>query len=133
MHKHKYALAILIFFISTSSLLANDFIGEWKVVKVIYSDSYVGEIKYPKLFKIEKKNGNISGRYKDQFDYENKFELAVLINNGHELLLSNCCGTKHPESWSPLHKVKIINGKLHAIVVTDHIEFEWIAERKMNH
>jgi len=133
MHKHKYALAILIFFISTSSLLANDFIGEWKVVKVIYGDSYVGEIKYPKLFKIEKKNGNISGRYKDQFDYENKFELAVLINNGHELLLSNCCGTKHPESWSPLHKVKIINEKLHAIVVTDHIEFEWIAERKMNH
>ena len=57
MHKHKYALAILIFFIGTSSLLANDFIGEWKVVKVIYSDSYFGEIKYPKLFKIEKKNG----------------------------------------------------------------------------
>ncbi len=133
MHKHKYALAILIFFINTSSLLANDFIGEWKVVKVTYSDSYFGEIKYPKLFKIEKKNGKISGRYKDQFDYENKFELAVLINNGHELLLVNYCGTKHPESWSPLHKVKITNGKLHAIVVTDHIELEWIAERKMNH
>jgi len=129
---HKYLVAILIYFISASSLLANDFSGEWKVIKVIHSDSYFGEIKYPKSFKIFKKNGSLTGHYKDQYNYENQFDLVALINNGQELLLLNCCGTKHPESWAPLHKVKIVDGKLHAIVVTNRIEFEWMAERIIN-
>ena len=125
----KCMVIFLVTFICHSNALANDFFGEWQVTKVIFSESYFGEIKYPKWFKIENRDGKISGRYKDQFDYENNFDLVVFINNNQEMLLSHCCGTKHPESWSPLHKVKIIDGKLHAVVVTHRFEFKWIAEK----
>ena len=127
---YKQIITVFIILITTSSVFADDFTGEWKVVKVIQSDNYMGEIKYPKWFKIENaQSGHLKGTYKDQYDYENKFQTITLINNGRELLLSLCCETKHPESWAPLHKVKIIDGKLHAYVVTNHVEFEWIAVR----
>ncbi len=125
----KYMVILLVAFICHSNASANDFFGEWKVSKLIFTVPYFKDIRYPKWFRIENRDGTISGRYKDQYNYEDNFELVVFINNNQEMLLSHCCGTKHPESWSPLHKVKIINGELHGVVVTNRFEFEWIAEK----
>lgn len=108
---------------------ADDFSGTWKVVTVTYGDTYMGEIKYPEWFSIDGKNGVLAGRYTDQYGAAGEFEKVVMINKDRELLLSLCCGTKHAESWAPLHKVKMMdNGMLSGVVVTNRFEFSWRAE-----
>lgn len=112
------------------------FIGDWTVVKVDFPDNYFSEIKYPVSFQLfvadsEKgsgTDGEIKGKYKDQFDQEYDFSLSQLINNGHELLLLTYGTTKHSHSWAPLHKVKLINGQLVGSVITNTQRFIWYAE-----
>jgi len=111
----------------TNAVIANDFVGKWQVTKVDMPDTYYGEIKYPKYFEITEHDGKVSGRYKDQFDYECEFLLSELVNGGNELLLMNCGTTKHVEAWAPLHKVKYINGELVGSVVTSGQVFIWHA------
>ncbi|MDY6904322.1 MAG: hypothetical protein SWH61_06525 [Thermodesulfobacteriota bacterium] len=124
-------IIFLLCFVCLAAVVANadDFSGTWKVVTAIYNDTYMGEIKYPQRFTIENNNGDMSGHYTDQHGFESDFEKVAVINDGRELLLSLCCGTKHAESWAPLHKAKLMDdGMLHGVVVTDRYEFKWVAE-----
>ena len=112
---------------------ADGFVGQWRVIEVIENAEYPWheEIKYASSFVIEESGGKMVGRYIDQHDYECDFEFVALINDGHELLLGHCGGTKHSTSWAPIHKVKIVDGKLHGLVVTSDKKFEWIAEKSL--
>lgn len=98
------------------------------VTEVDIPETYYGEIKYPKYFELIEKEGEISGTYKDQYDYECSFALSVLVNDGNELLLMNCGTTKHNTSWAPIHKVKLIKGRLVGSVITKTQRFIWYAE-----
>ncbi len=84
-----------------------DFTGSWVVVDVLTSKEFPWheEIKYPKSFVIEIRDSKLVGHYEDQRGYECDFELLEVVNDGHELLLGHCGGTKSPSSWAPIHKV----------------------------
>lgn len=118
---------MLIFCCLANAAFANDFVGMWQVTKVDMPETYFGEIKYPKYFEISESDGEISGYYKDQYDFECNFILSELINAGNELLLMNCGRTKSDQAWAPLHKVKFINGELVGSVVTYGQVFVWHA------
>lgn len=124
---NKLLIVIIVLLISSPSW-AEGFIGKWAVTKVDMPENYFGEIKYPKYFELTEKEGKIFGSYKDQYDYECDFILSALINDGNELLLMNCGTTKHDSSWAPLHKVKLIEGRLVGSVITNTQRFVWYAE-----
>ncbi len=64
-------------------------------------------------------------------DYSSEFELVAVINQGRDLLLVHGgAGTKEPTALAPIHHVKLVKGKLHAVVTSHDKLFEWIAERK---
>jgi hypothetical protein len=128
------AIALLVG-ISASPPAADDFAGKWEVTKVIEKDKsgfqWSVEIKYPKYMTPELRNGRLAGRYTDQWDYSSEFELVAVVNEGRDLLLVNGgAGTKEPQALSPVHHVKLVKGKLHAVVTSHDKLFEWIAERK---
>ena len=122
---------VLLALVSCSIAHADGFVGQWQVVDVVENSEFPWheEIKYPRSFVIEEKNGVLKGRYTDQYGYECDFETVSLINNGNELLLSGCLSTKHATSWAPIYKVKNVDGKLRGLVVTSDKKFEWLAER----
>jgi hypothetical protein len=122
---------ILALLLVSSVLSAADFTGDWVVVEVVENDEFPWhkEIKYPASFSLNLDGTVLVGFYKDQFDFECEFKLAQLINDSEELLLAVCGTTKHSSSWAPIHKVKMIDGKLHGVVVTSDKKFEWIAEK----
>mgnify|MGYP000199723140 CR=1 FL=1 len=124
----KYLALSILLVLFCPLTFANKFVGAWEVTKVDYPENYFGEIKYPKYFQLTVVNGNLSGSYKDQYDFECKFPLSTVINDGHELLLLTCGTTKHSTSWSPLHKIKLIDGKLVGSVITNTQRFIWYAE-----
>ena len=111
--------------------MANDFIGEWVVTGIEKTDDFPWEhqIKYPKWFSIEATANGLKGTYKDQYDHECAFDLITEINNGAELLLTNCGSTKSPIAWSPVHKVKFKDGKLQGLLVIHQLLFKWSAVR----
>ena len=112
-----------------------DFTGTWEVTKIVEGKTgefqWSLEIEYPTHMTLEIRNGHLAGRYTDQWGYSGEFELVSVINQGHDLLLVNGgAGTKNPESYSPIHHVKLVKGKLHAIVTSHDKLFEWVAERR---
>jgi hypothetical protein len=114
---------------------ADDFSGTWEVVRVVDREKGAPwsslEIKYPKRFTLRREGAVLSGSYVDQFDYANSFELVAVVNKGRDLLLVHGGeGTKAAEALSPIHHVKLVKGRLHAVVMTNIKCFEWIAERK---
>jgi len=126
-------IAVLLYS-SITSAMADDFTGKWEVTKVIEDKrgfDWSLEIKYPKCMTLELRKGRLVGRYTDQWDYSGEFELVAVINQGRDLLLVHGgAGTKEPTALSPIHHVKLVNGKLHAVVTSHDKLFEWIAERK---
>ena len=62
-------IATLILCLLTKFAIASDFVGKWQVYKVDMPETYYGEIKYPKYFEITENEGEVSGYYKDQFDF----------------------------------------------------------------
>jgi hypothetical protein len=110
------------------------FSGDWEVTRIIEAkkDGYQWslEIKYPKRMTLEVRDGRLEGRYTDQWKHSGKFELVAIVNGGHDLLLVHEGGTKSPEARSPVHHVKLVNGKLHGVVTSHDKLFEWIAERR---
>ena len=125
----RWLFLALLFVCCTAS--AADFTGDWLVVKLVPSKEFPWheEIKYPESFSLRVDGLKLVGSYKDQTGYECDFELIEIINDGHELILGHCGGTKHASSWAPIHKVKMVDGLLHGIVVTSEKRFEWIAEK----
>ena len=119
---------------SITAAMADDFTGRWEVTKVIENNKDFErslEFKYPKHMTLELRNGHLVGRYTDQWDYSSEFELVAVINQGRDLLLVHGgAGTKEPTALAPIHHVKLVNGKLHAVVTSQDKLFEWIAERK---
>jgi hypothetical protein len=79
---------------------------------------------------LELRERRLQGRYTDQWEYSGKFELVAVVNGGHDLLLVHEGGTKSPEALSAIHHVKLVKGKLHAVVTSHDKLFEWIAERR---
>jgi hypothetical protein len=119
---------------SITAAMADDFTGKWEVKKVIENKQgfeWSLEVKYPKYMTLELRNGRLVGHYTDQGDYSGEFELVAVINQGRDLLLVHGgAGTKEPTALSPIHHVKLVRGKLHAVVTSHDKLFEWIAERK---
>jgi hypothetical protein len=97
--------------------------GNWEVTRIIEvkKDGYEWslEIKYPKRMTLEVRDGRLEGRYTDQWNYSGKFELVAVVNGGNELLLIHEGGTKSPQARSPIHHVKLVNSKLHAVVTSN--------------
>lgn len=127
----KHILRFIVIILLPCSVMANDFIGEWIVTGIENTDDFPWEqqVKYPKSFKIEVAGSGLKGTYKDQYDHECAFDLITLINNGAELLLTNCGSTKSQIAWSPVHKVKFKDGKLQGLVITNQLLFKWSAVR----
>lgn len=125
----KQFLVISILLLFCMPALAADFVGKWEVSTVDFPENYYREIKYPKQFELQMMDDKLVGTYKDQFDYECMFPLSVIVNGGEELLLMVCGTTKSNQSWSPLNKVKLIDGELVGVVVTDDRQFTWHARR----
>lgn len=119
---------------SITAAVADDFTGKWEVTKVIENKKgfeWSLEVKYPKYMTLERRNGRLVGRYQDQWDYSDEFELIAVINQGRDLLLVHGgAGTKEPSALSPIHHVKLVKGKLHGVVTSHDKLFEWIAERR---
>jgi hypothetical protein len=119
---------------SITAATADDFTGKWEVTKIIESKKGFErslEIKYPRYMTLELRDGHLVGRYTDQWDYSDEFELVAVINQGRDLLLVHGgAGTKEPTAFSPVHHVKLVKGRLHAVVTSQDKLFEWIAERK---
>lgn len=133
MRWHMIALAVLLKgFVSAAG--PETFTGTWEVTRITEAkkDGYPwsSEIKYPKRMTLDVRNGRLEGRYTDQWDYSGRFELVAVINDGRDLLLVHEGGTKSQEALSPIHHVKLVKGKLHAVVTSDDKLFEWIAERR---
>lgn len=123
---------VLVILFAGATAKSEDFTGSWLVVEVVDDPTFPWhkEIKYPKSFAIRWADSALVGSYEDQYGFACDFELVESVNDGHELLLTTCGSTKSADSWSPLHKVKLIDGKLHGIVVTSERRFEWIAEKQ---
>jgi hypothetical protein len=120
---------------SPSGAAADDFAGKWEVTRIVEATKgdfqWNLEVKYPKYMTLELRNGRLVGRYTDQSEYSSEFELVAVVNQGHDLLLVHGgAGTKNPESLSPIHHVKLVRGKLHAVVTSHDKLFEWTAERR---
>jgi hypothetical protein len=114
---------------------AGGFAGHWEVTRVVESAPegapWSQEIKYPKSMTLELRDGRLAGRYTDQWGDSDEFELVAVVNRGRDLLLVNGgLGTKQPQSFAPVHHVKLVDGKLHAIVTARDRLFEWYAERR---
>jgi hypothetical protein len=111
---------------------ADDFTGTWEVTKVIEGKpaGWSSEIKYPKQMTIEMREARLTGHYTDQWGHPGEFELVAVVNHGRDLLLVHGGGTKEPESFSPIHHVKLVKGKLHGVVTSREKLFEWVAERR---
>jgi hypothetical protein len=113
----------------------DDFAGKWEVTDVVESNKegfdWTLEVKYPKSMTLSVRDGRLVGRYTDQWKYSSDFELVAVVNRGRDLLLVHGgAGTKDPRAFSPVHHVKLVEGKLHAVVTSHEKLFEWIAERK---
>ena len=130
------AVVAIAFLVGITGLaFAEDFSGHWEVTEVIDIKGdgapWSLEVKYPKSFTLELRDGKLLGQYTDQWDYSDQFELVAVVNHGHDLLLVNGgAGTKDPDSLSPIHHVKLRNGKLYAVVTSHAKLFEWVAERR---
>ena len=110
----------------------SQFVGEWKIEVVPAKKDefpFYRQIKYPKWMQIKIINGRLIGEYIDQFEYRCKFPLIEEVNNGNDLIFTNCGKTKSLNAYSPIHHVKLLNGKLAGIVFTNKKVFEWKGER----
>ena len=127
-------LTLIALIIIPINLYAQSFEGAWEIFKVNENKVFPwhDEIKYPKKFNLIKKENGWEGSYTDQYDFKCKFSLVVDINDGNELILVHCGTTKHPEAWSPIHKIKIENGKIIGLTITDKLLFSWEAIRTEN-
>jgi hypothetical protein len=127
-------IAVLLLLSGSPVVEPDAFSGNWEVTRIIEAkkDGYEWslEIKYPKRMTLEVRDGRLEGRYTDQWKHSGKFELVAVVNGGHDLLLVHEGGTKSPEARSPVHHVKLVNGKLHAVVTSHDKLFEWVAERR---
>ena len=128
-------IAVLLLLSGSPAVVEPDaFSGNWEVTRIIEAnkDGYEWslEIKYLKRMTLEVRDGRLEGRYTDQWKYSGKFELVAVVNGGHDLLLVHEGGTKSPEALSPVHHVKLVKGKLRAVVTSHEKLFEWIAERR---
>jgi hypothetical protein len=127
-------IAVLLLLSGWPVVESDAFSGNWEVTRIIEAknDGYEWslEIKYPKRMTLEVRDGRVEGHYTDQWKHSGKFELVAVVNGGHDLLLVHEGGTKSPEARSPVHHVKLVNGKLHAVVTSHDKLFEWIAERR---
>ena len=86
-------------------------------------------MKYPAWMKLEFVDGELRGTYVDQYDRSCEFELVAVVNAGRELLLNHCGQTKGADAFAPIHRVKLVDGELHATVVTDKALFKWVARK----
>jgi hypothetical protein len=113
--------------------LADDFSGSWEVVKVVEDRGayeWSAEIKYPKRFTIERQGASWVGHYVDQYEYACPFSLVAVVNDGRDLLLTDCGVTKYAQAYAPIHHVKKVGDTLHAVVITNQRLFEWVARRR---
>jgi hypothetical protein len=110
----------------------NPFVGQWEVTQVVDTKEYAwsAEVKYPKRMTLELKNGELTGSYTDQYEHSCAFPLVSLINDGNELVLANCGPTKDPSAYAPLHRVRLTDGKLRGVAMTNKVLFVWTAERR---
>ena len=112
---------------------ADDFEGTWEVTRISNERKDgpgAGEIKYPKRMVLQMRDGRLVGHYVDQYDHPCDFDLVAVVNQGHDLLLVHCGETKAPESYAPIHHVKLRGNTLHGVVTTSVALFEWVAERR---
>jgi hypothetical protein len=127
-------IAVVLLLCGPAATEPDAFSGNWEVTRIIEANSRgtsgALEIKYPKQMTLELREGRLHGRYTDQWEYQGNFELVAVVNDGHDLLLVHEGGTKSPEALSPIHHVKLVKGKLHAVVTSHDKLFEWIAERR---
>ena len=111
----------------------NEFVGEWdvEVVSPVTAKSpYQLDVKYPKWMKIEVKEGQLSGRYIDQYGGACSFPMIESLNGGKDLLFVICGTTKNPDSYAPVHHAKIIGGRLKGIVFGKTVLFEWMGAKR---
>jgi hypothetical protein len=127
-------IAVVLLLSGPAAAEADAFSGKWEVTRIIEAKKegyqWSLEVKYPKHMTLELREGRLQGRYTDQWEYSGTFELVAVVNGGHDLLLVHEGGTKSPEALSPIHHVKLVKGKLHAVVTSHDKLFEWIAERR---
>jgi hypothetical protein len=115
----------------------DEFTGTWTVTKVVEPKKngfpWSLEVKYPRVMTLALREGRLIGEYTDQQGHSDRFELVAIVNQGRDLLLVHGgAGAKDAHSFSPIHHVKLVDGRLRGVVTTDEKLFEWVAERQQS-
>ena len=118
---------------STAFAKESTFAGEWNVtVDENSSDQpWWYEVKYPATLRVRMSGDVVHIDMVDQYGYECSTTSQVMLTNaGRDLVFAHCgAGTKNPESWSPIHHTKIVEGQLQGVVTTNRYLFRWTGVR----
>lgn len=119
---------------SSDSLTGLQFLGRWKTVRMIQvkegePDPEGTEVSYPQKLDITLLNDCLSVAYVDQFGRGGIFR-SVVDNRGDDVILTNPeLKTKHPDSFSIVHHIKISGDTLQGVTFGRVRLFEWQAVR----
>lgn len=129
----KITLFLLLITPNVSHAEISDFVGSWVIEVIPDPSDALGmwrEIKYPAKLNISLKQDSLTLIFTDQYDNECE-AIPLITNRKNEIIFTYCSGlgTKHPESWSPIHHAKYINGKIHGVVTSQRYLFKWIGTK----
>ena len=132
MRRARFILMITLTLLAAAPLAAEStspWIGDWQVRLAPRQDPLrVGEIRYPQRLLITADSANLKLMAWDQFKQSCRIEEFLLINAGRDLVFSWCGTTKHSDSFTPIHHVKLSNGQLRGVVSTTEKLFEWVGK-----
>jgi len=117
-----------------SSATVSRFEGDWEVHAVVRvpegePEPQGTEVKYPVRLTIAITEGKVSGTYKDQFGFEGPLAVAVLLNEGQDLIIACAGTTKEGSAFAPIHHLKVVDDALVGVVLARTRLFEWRAHR----
>jgi hypothetical protein len=121
---------------------SDEFLGEWQISVIdrplpddptpeqLLLHGCWKEVKCPQRLKVYREDGVLKGDYTDQFGQSASCDWIELANDGQDLLFALAGTTKHPDSIAPLHRAKLVEGKLRGFCFTDRKLFDWVGERQ---
>ncbi|GAB3358420.1 hypothetical protein GCM10027430_28930 [Lysobacter tyrosinilyticus] len=132
--KVKLLLIVLLLIVSPRSEAMSPFLGKWTVTQFICIDKsseWCQDQNRPVAIHItQQDDGYLLARYRTKKGIEVSCFYAVEAVEGHELLLVSCPPPyKSGTIYSPLHRVKLRNGRMEALGLTDKPVFKWSAGR----
>lgn len=132
--KAQLLVMALFLVVSPRSEATSGFIGEWTVTQftcIDESSEWCQGLNRPVSIRVTQQDDDyLLARYRTEKGVEVSCFYAVEAIEGHELLLVGCPPPyKSGTIYSPLHRVKLRNGRMEALGLTDKPVFKWSAGR----